>query len=90
MEVSFSEQFKKAYQKRIKNSSIVEVAFRQALELFVVNPFDTKLKTHKLSGKLNGLLSFSVTYNIRVVFYFTNDKPQKAIFVNIGDHDEVY
>jgi mRNA-degrading endonuclease YafQ of YafQ-DinJ toxin-antitoxin module len=68
----------------------MEVAFQQALTVFVNNPFDNSLKTHKLSGKLKGLLSFSVSYNIRVVFYFTNEKPQRSIFVNIGDHDEVY
>jgi len=90
MEVSFSEQFKKAYQKRIGKDALSKNAFKQAVELFKTNPFDARLKTHKLSGKLKGLLSFSVTYNIRVVFYFTDDQPQKALFVNIGDHDEVY
>jgi hypothetical protein len=24
------------------------------------------------------------------VFYFTNDKPKKAVFVDVGTHDEVY
>jgi len=90
MQVSFSTQFKKAYQNRIKSNAVSQVAFSQALRAFISNPFDQKLKTHKLSGKLKGLWSFSITYNIRVVFYFTNDKPPKAIFVNIGDHDEVY
>jgi len=90
MEVSFTGQFKKAYQKRVLNGTISEAAFRQTLEIFVADPFDVKLKTHKLSGKLKGLFSFLITYSLRVVFYFTHDRPQKAIFVNIGDHDEVY
>ena len=89
MEISFSEKFKKAYQKRVKGTAS-EITFRQSLEIFKTDPFNAKLKTHKLSGPLKGLWSFSVEYNIRIVFYFTDDKPQKAILVNIGHHDEEY
>ena len=90
IEVSFSEGFKKAYQKSVGSGTISASVFRHALGLFSANPFDVKLKTHKLSGKLKGLWSFSIGYDVRVVFYFTDDKPQKAIFVNIGNHDDVY
>lgn len=89
MEVSFSGAFKKAFRKRIKDS-ISEAEFWERLEIFTEEPFNTKLKTHKLSGKLKGLWSFSIEQNLRVVFYFTKDKPPKVIFVDIGNHDEVY
>ncbi len=89
MEVSFSAAFKKAFKKRIKNT-ILETEFWIRLETFTKEPFNTKLKTHKLSGKLKGLWSFSIEQNLRVIFYFTKDKPIKAIFVDIGSHDEVY
>jgi len=89
MEVSFSESFKKVFIKRVKSTEI-ESAFWIKLELFVDDPFDARLKTHKLSGKLKNLWSFSIEYDLRVVFYFTKDKPKKAIFVDIGTHDEVY
>jgi mRNA-degrading endonuclease YafQ of YafQ-DinJ toxin-antitoxin module len=46
------------------------------------------LKTHKLSGKLQEFWSFSVDYDERVLFYFMEDG--KAVFVDIGSHDEVY
>jgi mRNA-degrading endonuclease YafQ of YafQ-DinJ toxin-antitoxin module len=58
--------------------------------LFITDPFNLKLKTHKLSGKLKDLWSFSLDYDLRVVFYFTKDKPKKAVLVDIGTHDEVY
>ncbi len=90
MLVSFSEPFKKTYRKKIQKGGLSESDFKDALGLFIANPFDERLKTHRLSGKLKGLWSFSVTYSIRVVFYFTNDKPEQAVFVNIGDHDQVY
>jgi mRNA-degrading endonuclease YafQ of YafQ-DinJ toxin-antitoxin module len=89
MEVAFSDSFKKAFKKRIKSTDI-ETEFWIHLELFILDPFNTKLKTHKLSGKLKDLWSFSIDYNIRVVFFFSTDKPKKAIFVDIGTHDEVY
>ncbi|MEQ9236866.1 MAG: plasmid stabilization protein [Coleofasciculus sp. E2-BRE-01] len=58
------------------------------MEQFTVDPFEPSLKTHKLSGKLKDLCSFSVDYDERVLFYFTEDG--KAVFVDIGSHDEVY
>jgi addiction module RelE/StbE family toxin len=89
MEVSFSDSFKKVFRKRVKSTEI-EKEFWNRLELFINDPFDSKLKTHKLSGKLKGLWSFSIEYDLRVVFFFTNDKTKKAVFVDIGTHDEVY
>jgi hypothetical protein len=56
----------------------------------MTDPFDLKLRTHKLSGKLKGLWSFSLDYNLRVVFYFTIDNPKKAVLVDVGTHNEVY
>ena len=89
MEVSFSDSFKKVFKKRV-NSTEIEPEFWIRLELFINDPFDAKLKTHKLSGKLKNLWSFSIEYDLRVVFYFTKDKPKRAVFVDIGTHDEVY
>jgi len=89
MEVSFSDSFKKVFKKRIKSTQI-ETEFWIRLEIFINDPFDAKLKTHKLSGKLKDLWSFSIEYDHRVVFYFTKDKPKKAVFIDIGNHDEVY
>lgn len=66
----------------------MEAKFWKKLELFIIDPFEPSLKTHKLSGKLKDLWSFSVEYDERVVFYFTED--EKAVFVDIGSHNEVY
>jgi addiction module RelE/StbE family toxin len=89
MEVSFSTTFKKAFNKRIKGS-VSEIEFWNRLEIFISDPFNTKLKAHKLSGKLKGLWSFSIEQDIRVIFYFTKEKPKKVVFVDIGTHNEVY
>jgi plasmid maintenance system killer protein len=42
------------------------------------------LKVHKLRGKLSKMYSFSVAYNIRIVFMYENKK--SVILLNIGDH----
>jgi mRNA-degrading endonuclease YafQ of YafQ-DinJ toxin-antitoxin module len=89
MEVSFSDSFNRVFYKRVKSTEI-EAEFWIKLELFVIDPFDAKLKTHKLSGKLKDLWSFSIDYDLRVVFYFTKDKPKKAVLIDLGTHDEVY
>jgi len=89
MDISFSISFQKAFRKRIKGTGNEDL-FWVVLNLFINNPFDDKLRTHKLSGKLKSLWSFSIDYNLRIVFFFTKDKPAKAVLVDIGTHDEVY
>ncbi len=89
MEVSFSSSFKKAFKKRIKSTEL-EPDFWLRINLFINDPFNLKLKTHRLSGKLKDLWSFSLDYDLRVVFYFTKDKPKKAVLIDIGTHDQVY
>ncbi|MGA1622812.1 MAG: type II toxin-antitoxin system YafQ family toxin [Synechocystis sp.] len=88
MEVSFSSSFKRAFKKRIKSNQQLETKFWKKLAQFTINPFDPSLKTHRLSGKLNELWSFSIDYDARVVFYFT--ETEQAVFVDIGSHDDVY
>lgn len=87
IEVAFSSPFKRAFKKVSKNKAL-EKKFWEKVELFIENPYDSRLRTHKLSGKLYQLSSFTVDYDLRVIFYFT-DKTH-AIFVDIGTHNEVY
>jgi len=41
---------------------------RERIAIFRENCFDTRLKTHKLHGKQDGLYSFSINHSYRVVF----------------------
>ena len=90
MEVSFSSSFKRALKRKTKANPKTENEFWLSLQLFVNDPFDPSLKTHKLSGKLRYLWSFTVDHNNRVIFYFTNDNPKRAVLIDLGTHDEVY
>jgi mRNA-degrading endonuclease YafQ of YafQ-DinJ toxin-antitoxin module len=88
MKVSFSSSFKRSFKRRIKGNVDIEERFWQKLELFTANPFEPSLKTHKLSGKLKDVWSFSIDYDARVLLYFESD--DNAVFIDIGSHDEVY
>lgn len=65
MKIYYSAKFAKEYKKlplKIKHK-----AERQE-KIFRQNPFDSRLKTHKLSGKLQEFWSFSVDYQHRIIF----------------------
>jgi len=87
--VTFSSSFKKLFNKKIKNNKKLEKKFFKALKIFINNPFSPQLKTHKLTGILKDLWSFSIDYDIRVIFYFKK-KNKGTVFIDIGGHDEVY
>jgi toxin HigB-1 len=72
----------------VTNDAVLKHRFWMAMELFSRNPFHQKLRTHKLSGKLEGLWAFTVSYDCRVVFKFLNG--EEVLLVDIGGHDEVY
>lgn len=81
MQIIYSPQFLKDYGKlnnRIKKrAEIKESTFRK-------NPFDSRLRTHKLSGKFENLWSFSVDYDCRIIFEFKSEKI--VVFHAIGGH----
>lgn len=88
IKISFDNSFKRAFKKCIKGNKTLEKKFRDKLEQFQKNPFEPSLKTHKLSGKLKDLWSFTIEYDIRIIFYFTDNND--AVFIGIGSHDQVY
>ncbi|MBI3324490.1 MAG: type II toxin-antitoxin system mRNA interferase toxin, RelE/StbE family [Candidatus Omnitrophica bacterium] len=53
--------------------------------LFRTNPFDSRLRTHKLKGQLAGVWAYWVTHSYRVLFRFLADN--EALYYDIGTHD---
>ena len=88
IEVVWDEGFKRAYKKKIRHSPHLKNKFSNAVELFEQNPFHSRLRTHKLTGKLEGLWAFSVDRDCRVVFVFLDSR--SVMFVDMGGHDDVY
>lgn len=60
-----------------------EIKKREAI--FRKNPFDSRLKTHKLKGKLKNLWSFSLTFKHRVIFEFV--AKNEVLFFDVGGHE---
>lgn len=56
-------------------------------KIFMADPFDNRLKTHHLSGKLSHVWSYSVNYHYRVLFKFIGK--QVVLYLDVGTH-EVY
>lgn len=78
IKIAFSSSFRRAFKRRIAGNVEREQKFRVKLESFALNPFESGLKTRKLSGKLKDYWSFSIEYDLRVVF------------IDIGSHKEVH
>lgn len=85
MEIEYSSHFRRAYKKF--NVSLQRKA-EKSEELFRKNPFDPRLDTHKLGGKLKHFYSFSIDRKNRIVFTFAS--PAKVVFLDVGDHSIYY
>jgi len=85
MRILYSSKFKKGY-KKLPNK--VKKIAEEKENIFRQNPFDPKLKTHKLHGKFRGRIkkywSFSIGYKYRIVFRFINKDIVR--FYLIGTH----
>ena len=53
--------------------------------VFKKNPFDPRLRAHKLSGKLKDCWAFSISFSHRIVYEF--GKGRIVYFHSIGTHD---
>lgn len=60
----------------------------QLIKLFKKNPRDTRLRNHKLSGKMAGQFAFSITDDIRIIYKITGKNTVR--FLAIGPHEKVY
>lgn len=83
MNINLSPRFKRAYKKlpnHIKND------FDEKISLFIENPGNPKLKTHKLKGKVQSCLSFYLKDGYRVLFELTNE--DTANLLDVGSHDK--
>lgn len=88
IKIVWDKGFKKSYKKRIKDNGELKKRFWKVIGLFSKNPYNPLLRTHKLSGKLEGLWAFSVAYDCRVIFSFISKN--EVLLIDIGGHKEVY
>lgn len=86
-------KFKRAFRKFVKRNFDLQQRIEDTLQQMETDVFDSKLGTHKLSGKLEGLQSCSCGYDCRIVFSIekgTETDGEVIVLLDIGTHDEVY
>src|SRR3989344_1416614 len=76
MKIYYSPKFAREFSSLHKK---VKFVAEQQEALFRQDPFNPKLKTHKLKGKLKGFLSFSIAYKYRIIFEFDDDVPVSGL-----------
>ena len=85
--------FRRAFKRATRRDPLLRERIFDVLAILVENPFEPRLKTHKLRGQLEGLWACWVEYDCRIIFVFEPDpagSEELIILVDIGSHDEVY
>ncbi|MBU1246695.1 type II toxin-antitoxin system mRNA interferase toxin, RelE/StbE family [Patescibacteria group bacterium] len=82
MQIIYTSQFERKYKKL---SEDLKILAEEREKIFRKNPFNKKLDTHKLHGKLKNFWSFSVAHNFRIIFEISKNK-KVFYFHSIGNH----
>ena len=93
MILNWSSSYKRAFKKVIKHTPNIRTKIISTMKLLEQDPFDPKLKSHKLQGILEDTWACSIAYDLRIIFTFikntTNDETE-ILLIDLGTHDEVY
>jgi len=66
----------------------IKILAAKKLKIFFKNPFDSRLKTHRLQGDLNWLWAFWINRNYRIGFEILDEKTIRFYTARI--HDKMY
>jgi mRNA-degrading endonuclease YafQ of YafQ-DinJ toxin-antitoxin module len=81
--------FARTARRFLRRRQPVHPHFQRVLEILERDPFDPRLHTHPLSGKLEGLHAVRVTYSIRLVVRLDPEE-REVVLLDLGEHDDVY
>lgn len=93
MIINWSSSYKRAFKKIIKHTPNIKSKIISTMKLLEQDPFDPKLKSHKLQGILEDTWACSVAYDIRIIFTFvknTTNAETELLLIDLGTHEEVY
>ncbi len=85
MKIQFHKNFEKQY-KRLRKRE--QRKTQERLELFLENPFDSRLRNHSLKGKYADYRSINITGDLRAIYKFLSE--EECIFVVIDNHSNLY
>jgi mRNA interferase YafQ len=89
----WSSSYKNAFKKIVKNNPQLKEKILASMELLQQDPFNIRLKTHKLKGVLEGSWACWVNYDLRIIFDLVKKGETgetEILLINIGTHEEVY
>lgn len=87
MNIRYIGKFQKHFDLRIKPHTNLVKKFQERVGIFTKDFDDPILKDHQLRGEKSQLRAFSITGNIRVIYFV---KDGDAYFIDIGSHNQVY
>ncbi len=85
--------FRRAFKRHTRKNPVLKDRIFLVLGVLAQDPFHSMLKTHKLSGQLEGLWNCWVKYDSRLIFAFETDpdaQEDMIVLIDLGTHDEVY
>lgn len=85
----FTDQYQKRARRFLRRHPDLEGQYLKTLQLLSADPFHPSLRLHKLSGKLTGLHSVSISLSYRITIEFLVCD-REIVLVNVGDHEAVY
>ncbi len=88
IQIELHRNFVKSYDKRIRHNPSLVIKSNNRIELFRKDSKNPLLKDHPLSGDKKEFRSFSVSGDIRIIYYKKSD--DRVIFFDIGSHNQVY
>jgi mRNA interferase YafQ len=91
--IVLSKKFKKSFRKFASRNQDLQERIEEAIIAMENDVFATNLGTHKLEGKLSGLLSCSCGYDCRIVFCLETEEEsgeEIILLLDVGTHDDVY
>lgn len=81
MKIHYSPRFLKRFRKLPKD---IQIFAERKVAIFQKSPFDSRLGTHKLQGKLDQFWAFWINRKVRIIFSFSEDGVNLH---TIGGHD---
>jgi addiction module RelE/StbE family toxin len=85
--------FRRAFKTVVRRRPELRQRIEERLRLLATDPFDPRLRCHKLKGKLSGAWALTVEYDCRLVFNFVQNPQsgeEEILLIDIGSHDQVY
>jgi addiction module RelE/StbE family toxin len=89
-ELIWRDSFKRQYRKWVRKHPDHRSLFLQTISLLSREPFHPSLRTHALTGKMEGMWAVRITQEYRLVFIFCSRNNDQILLLGIGTHKEVY